>query len=81
MATDLYQFATAEMRDLAYHTEQARGTRGVTKFTDSVDGRVVYVLAVPVGDKTLPKGRKRNTEQEIAENAQNAMESEGNPNV
>ena len=91
MPTDQYIYQSKELRDLAFETEKARGTKGVTKFTDQVNGKMVYILAVPV--PVSPQTRnvtKSDNESLIAQNAaleltsvpeSDNMTSEGNPNV
>jgi hypothetical protein len=95
MTTEQYLYPDREMRDLAYETEKARGTKGVTRFTDQKDGKILYVLAVPHGVSKRTQSSKWdiNLTQRPAENANNTKEnltdsaesenmaSEGAPNV
>ena len=69
MTTDVYQFPNREMRDLAFETERAKGSKGVTKSTDQINGKMVYILAVPVPVSNL------------TQNPASDMVSEGSPNV
>jgi hypothetical protein len=90
MPTDQYIYQNKEMRDLAWETEKARGSKGVTRFTDQIDGKLVYILAVPHQVGHVTKSNEAADIPDFALNAQkdlttnengDNMTSEGSPNV